>query len=666
LAPKITTARPAQEEPAEHGGQRPAPASPAANVVVLAEDAALLELLKEALDARQRIWRADDAVHAADLLVVAQSGVFFVDAALTGRETPVLIDQLQSQFPELPIVVAGRREDELELGQRISSGAVFRFLHKPVSADRIRNFVDAAARRAGDRSRPEASKPEVTTPEEPARARAPRPAHARRIAAWAGRAAGLLLLAALAAAAVVALVQQRPWERLSLPWRSAATATPASTSATATPVPREQAELARLLAAAGIALSQGRLAEPEGENAIELYKAILLRDPGNAAAHAGLGRIAEELLLKVERSLVAEDLVGAASALDAARSADPANPRLDFFSTQLQHERDRIMGLSRRAPADSAAAADTALSEQVSRLLAQAQARMKDGRLTGGTDAADAYVTAARGLRPEDPGVQQALNALSWRMMLAASEAIDAGDPDEAAGWLDRADALGVDGRAVARLRAEMESARVATVQEDRSRLLALANQRIAQGQLIEPAADSASHYVDLLRASAPGYDGLAETRALLVSRLLEAAGRQARDGHYQESDRLLAAAEAAGAGQRELSAARYHLEASRALAAAAAEVLPENALQRTVYQPAEYPGDAQARGLEGWVEVEFTVAADGSTRDAIVKAASPEGVFDAAVIRAVAAWRYQPRIVAGKAVDQRVQARVRFRMPER
>ena len=54
------------------------------------------------------------------------------------------------------------------------------------------------------------------------------------------------------------------------------------------------------------------------------------------------------------------------------------------------------------------------------------------------------------------------------------------------------------------------------------SRLLALANQRIAQGRLLEPAGDSARHYTDLLLAADPGFAGLAETESLLAARLAE------------------------------------------------------------------------------------------------------------------------------------------------
>jgi len=161
------------------GAERPADFQPAANpaveaaatanVIVLAEDVTLLELMKHSLEGRQRVWRADDALHAADLLVAAHSGILFIDAALMGNETPTLVDRLHEQFPDFPIVVTGRRDDEVGLGERISTGAVFRFLHKPVSADRVRNFIDAAARRSGEQP-PREPAAEGTSPSAPSRA----------------------------------------------------------------------------------------------------------------------------------------------------------------------------------------------------------------------------------------------------------------------------------------------------------------------------------------------------------------------------------------------------------------------------------------------------------------------------------------------------------------
>lgn len=53
------------------------------------------------------------------------------------------------------------------------------------------------------------------------------------------------------------------------------------------------------------------------------------------------------------------------------------------------------------------------------------------------------------------------------------------------------------------------------------------------------------------------------------------------------------------------------------------------------------YPQAAQARGLEGYVEVSFTVDPLGDVQDTSVAAAEPAGVFDQAALAAVSRWRY-------------------------
>jgi protein TonB len=77
------------------------------------------------------------------------------------------------------------------------------------------------------------------------------------------------------------------------------------------------------------------------------------------------------------------------------------------------------------------------------------------------------------------------------------------------------------------------------------------------------------------------------------------------------------------------------------------------------------YPARARERGTEGWVDLEFTVATDGTTQDAVVRAAEPAGTFDRAALDAVKRWRYEPRVVGGNVVEQRVEARLRFRLAD-
>lgn len=64
------------------------------------------------------------------------------------------------------------------------------------------------------------------------------------------------------------------------------------------------------------------------------------------------------------------------------------------------------------------------------------------------------------------------------------------------------------------------------------------------------------------------------------------------------------------------------------------------------------YPRRAQARGIEGYVIVEFIVTKSGSVRDAVVVEAEPENIFDRAAIDAALKFKYKPRVVDGVAME--------------
>lgn len=79
-----------------------------------------------------------------------------------------------------------------------------------------------------------------------------------------------------------------------------------------------------------------------------------------------------------------------------------------------------------------------------------------------------------------------------------------------------------------------------------------------------------------------------------------------------------------------------------------------------------DYPQSAITKQLEGWVRVQFTVTEIGTVRDAVVIASEPRSVFDAAALKAVAGWRYNPRIEGGEAVERvGLQTLFRFELPE-
>ena len=76
---------------------------------------------------------------------------------------------------------------------------------------------------------------------------------------------------------------------------------------------------------------------------------------------------------------------------------------------------------------------------------------------------------------------------------------------------------------------------------------------------------------------------------------------------------------------------------------------------------PPDYPPGVNT---EGWVQVQYSITATGSVRDAFVVDASPKGVFDAAALKAIARWRYNPRIEGGVAVERvGLQTLIRFQL---
>jgi len=683
-APAQAAPPPKPSPPQAAPAAAPAPRPTSANVIVLSADPALIDLLRDSLAGTHRVWRADDLAHAADLMVAAGNAVFLVDASLADHDTRDLVNQVHKQFPDLAIIVAGRRDDEAVLAPLVSSGVIFRFLHKPASAERIRNFVDATQRRgnavtdlpaAAARTvastattgtyqaieHPKLELPKLELPKLQLPKLKLDPAFVRR---WSRR--SLLLIPLMLA--VWGLAEWKPWQKVPdlLASEEAAPAGTADGSG-------EDARVQKLLDLAAVALSQGKLVEPAGDNALEHYRAALARDPGNRVAQRGIDSVADELLVQAERALMEQDLTRLASAVDAARSARPDHPRLEFFRLQLERELTR-QGPAPKTPAATSAAAGDAdavapeTAERVQSLVQLANDRIRANRLVGGKDSAHAHLMSARKLDPEDAGVQQGVLALSALIQKNAAQAIKDNRLDEAGNWVAQAAALDANPQELAALRADIEAARVGNVRAERAKILVLANQRIAQGRLIEPTGDSARHYIDLLRAADPAFDGLPDTTALFATRALTDARALAAAGNPDRAEALLGAATDSGAPASEVAAITTEIaqaRAARQAAARKAQLLPETALKRTKVTAPTYPQRALEKGIEGWVDIEFTVAADGTVRDAVVKASEPAGTFDRAALNAVERWRYEPYLVNGAPIEPRVAARVRFQIKQ-
>ena len=91
----------------------------------------------------------------------------------------------------------------------------------------------------------------------------------------------------------------------------------------------------------------------------------------------------------------------------------------------------------------------------------------------------------------------------------------------------------------------------------------------------------------------------------------------------------------------------------------------PEDEMLPIVRVEPVYPARALSRGVEGYVDMSFTVTTTGTVKDPVV-AYSTNSLFDRAATRAVLKFKYKPRVIDGVAVDvPNVTERITFRIEE-
>ncbi len=77
------------------------------------------------------------------------------------------------------------------------------------------------------------------------------------------------------------------------------------------------------------------------------------------------------------------------------------------------------------------------------------------------------------------------------------------------------------------------------------------------------------------------------------------------------------------------------------------------------------YPETAREQGIEGFVELSFTVTAEGSVSNIAVVNSEPAGVFDSEAISAATRLRFEPRIVLDEPIAvEDVEYRFEWNLP--
>jgi protein TonB len=246
---------------------------------------------------RNPVWRARSAEESVDLLMSGRCGVLLVDMAAVSAEAPTLVEQIVEQFPDVVVVVAGRREDEATLAKLISDGLVYRFMHKPLSEKRAGMFLNAAVRAHAERMQGR-----ITEPLLPVMGEIGSRMDFRK---WAFVTLGLALFLAALAILLVSLDEAR----------NPAPPPVARTADRPAPQPATVPLADPVLSRARAAFAAGRLESPAGRNALDLYSAVLLARPDNPEARDGLAETKRRLVA------AATDAATAGNAAEARRLA---------------------------------------------------------------------------------------------------------------------------------------------------------------------------------------------------------------------------------------------------------------------------------------------------------------------------------------------------------
>ncbi len=641
-------------------------------VLALTPDASLLAILREAAGRDQRIWHAAAREQTAELIMSGQVGVVVIDTLATGEDCAAFCDQLHAQFPDLVLIVAGTTDDQTELVKYITAGDVYRFLHKPVSPPRARHAIDASIRRYIEDRTIAAAEAEPKPP-------------ASRTPRYLGIGAGVLVVAGIAAAVFLSGGDEAGNATL----RQAAS-TPTVTIAA---VPDDlKDERSAWLATAQAAEQAGKLTAEDGEGAADYYQRVLAKFPDDGEATAGLDRIADQLLSSAENALLEQRVDDAARDIEAARTVRPNNMRLAFLSAQLGKERERqLIAMAREAAAggnytrsrslldraeQGQKTASAALREarreleqqrvgsNAESLLRSAGERMQQDKLVEPeNDSAKSFLLAALAADPNNPTAQQMRRALADQTLQKSREALAKNDFTAADSWLKHAESLRANVRTTQR---DLQAARQSHARADRqSELLALLNERITESKLISPPEDSAKHYWLQLKAAYPANEQLQPALQALGGRLTQQAQVEFRDSQYDVAHTTIREAKSLGYTSSELAQLEAQVAEERERAAFRADVVPANTLAQEKFVEPRFPAAALRKSVEGWVDLDFTVAADGSVKDIEVRGADPVGVFEQAATRAVSQWRYTPLQRNGRAVEQRARLRMRFEFEE-
>ena len=390
-------------------------------------------------------------------------------------------------------------------------------------------------------------------------------------------------------------------------WRSRETPVPPAIPQQEAPAPSREEEIADHLARAEMAFATGRLSEPRGDNALEHFRAVLALQPGRAEARTGVDRVINALESRVVRALQERNAPQGATAWTALQRAQPEHPRLQELQAQLlaiSRGMKPVLVATTNSPAVSSAPAASA--------------------------AAGATVTPPRSIAAAAPATDDAASETTGAAKSTTTTAPPA-HPKSSAPSVPSGEELTA----------------IRTLRE--------------RGALIEPAGGNAYDEFIALRARFPESAEIRTEQQRLAFALLENARTVLAAGDVDAAAAFVTRAEIVVPGMATTKALQDQLAEALRQRDFMKNVVSAASLKRQREIAPVYPREAQRNGIEGWVDVEFTIASDGTTQDLLVRDSQPRDVFDKSALESLRRWRFNPITRDGIPVPQRASLRVKF-----
>ena len=183
------------------------------------------------------------------------------------------------------------------------------------------------------------------------------------------------------------------------------------------------------------------------------------------------------------------------------------------------------------------------------------------------------------------------------------------------------------------------------------------------RGVLLEPPGNNAYEQMLALRTKYPDSNEVRTEQQQLAFAFLERTRTALAAGDVDTAQAFLSRVDSLVPNMAATKALQSQLATAQQKRSFNTNVVQAATLKRVREVPPVYPREAERQGIRGWVDVEFTIAPDGSTQEVVVRNSQPQRTFDQAAVDAVKRWRFEPVVRDGAAIPQRAAMRIRFEL---